>query len=149
MAGLLATCMMPASTKACAERGQHHVESTCRYSVGLARPRGSNPLSPGRDPSSHEGLSVLGSQRASAPDKFPLSRKSSAAGLLKEATSRSSGRKCRTCDPPVNVIEFSENVIQLLRAFALRESLTTATATATRALANTLCAHGRLWHRLL
>ena len=39
---------------------------TCRYSVGLARPRGSNPLSPGRDPSSHCGLSVLGSQSASA-----------------------------------------------------------------------------------
>lgn len=39
---------------------------TCRYSVGLARPRGSKPLSPGRDPSSHEGLSVLGSHSASA-----------------------------------------------------------------------------------
>ena len=69
MAGLLAVCMMPANTKACAERGQQYVQSTCRYSVGLARPRGSNPLSPGRDPSSHEGLSVLGSQRASAPHR--------------------------------------------------------------------------------
>ena len=93
MAGLLAVCMMPANTKACAKRGQRYVQSTCRYSVGLARPRGSNPLSPGRDPSSHEGLSVLGSQRASAPHSFHQSQKS--CGLAQEASSSSSGRKYR------------------------------------------------------
>ncbi len=41
------------------------VPHACRYSVGLARPRGSKPLSPGREPSNQAGLSVLGSQRAS------------------------------------------------------------------------------------
>jgi hypothetical protein len=40
--------------------------STWRYSTGLESPRGSNPLSPGKDPSNHPGLSVFGNQRGSA-----------------------------------------------------------------------------------
>ena len=34
--------------------------------MGLERPRGSNPRSPGSDPSSHEGREVLGSHRPSS-----------------------------------------------------------------------------------
>jgi hypothetical protein len=38
----------------------------CRYSVGLARPRGSKPRSPGKLPSNHAGRVVLGSHRPSS-----------------------------------------------------------------------------------
>ncbi len=41
------------------------VRCTCRYSVGLARPRGSKPRSPGSDPSNQAGRVVFGSQSPS------------------------------------------------------------------------------------
>ena len=42
---------------------------TWMYSVGLERPSGSKPRSPGSEPSSHAGLSTLGSQSASPPPR--------------------------------------------------------------------------------
>lgn len=50
----------------CSPGGSHARRGrACRYSFGLARPRGSKPRSPGSVPSSQAGRSVLGSHRSS------------------------------------------------------------------------------------